>query len=222
MYCAIIGDIINSRKIIDRNKAQQMLNELLSSINNKQKDNIGSNFTITLGDEFQGVLINADSVIDVIEEINFAMHPVKIRFGIGFGEISTQLNRLQAIGADGSSFYAARDAINSLKVNDKKYEVPKQRISLKVHEIDNPFVELLNTSLSLGTLIEDGWTTKQRNTIELMRENNNNQSQVAKILGINKSSVQKSLAHSKYYSYKKQVESVTKAIKYLWEMQNDK
>lgn len=82
-YIAIIGDIKNSKKIEDRNRVQKKLNEILNDINEKYQDDISAKFIITLGDEFQGLLGDGKNVIEIIEEIQWKMHPVEIRFGIG-------------------------------------------------------------------------------------------------------------------------------------------
>ena len=91
-YIAIIGDIKESRKINDRNNVQNKLKAVLIKINQKYESAISAKFTITLGDEFQGLLCVGENVIDIIEEIRREMSPVQIRFGIGVGEINTDIN----------------------------------------------------------------------------------------------------------------------------------
>ena len=56
IYVAIIGDIIDSKKIKNRNEVQQKLKHVLSKINQSYDDIIAANFIISLGDEFQGLL----------------------------------------------------------------------------------------------------------------------------------------------------------------------
>ena len=74
---------------------------------------------ITLGDEFQGLLNNPAYAIEIVKYIQRELYPVKLRFGIGIGEISTEINQKAAIGADGPAFYAAREIINFLKNEEK-------------------------------------------------------------------------------------------------------
>ena len=52
----IIGDLIDSRNIKNRKKAQQNLNFVLEKVNKKYCELILVPFKITLGDEFVGVL----------------------------------------------------------------------------------------------------------------------------------------------------------------------
>ena len=62
-YIAIIGDIKNSKKIVDRGAIQEHLKKILDNINLKYSDCIASKFTITLGDEFQGLLTTGNNPI---------------------------------------------------------------------------------------------------------------------------------------------------------------
>ncbi|NLE83252.1 MAG: hypothetical protein GX603_01905, partial [Chloroflexi bacterium] len=57
---AIIGDIIKSKALADRRKTQESLYGVLQQINQRYAEVLASKFTVTLGDEFQGVLTNAN------------------------------------------------------------------------------------------------------------------------------------------------------------------
>lgn len=221
MYCAIIGDIIKSKELLDRGSIQTVLNNVLMKINKDYKDSIASDFLITLGDEFQGVLSTPEKVMDIIDIINTEMYPTKIRHGIGYGEIRTSINTYQAIGADGPAYYNARDAVNNLKQTEGKYESVRQLIYLKTGYYD-AHVNLVNACLSICNKIESDWTDKQRKTVKLMRQNKESQSDTARELGINKSSVQKSVRSSKFYYYKHAIETVQQSMIDIWERQYDK
>lgn len=88
---------------------------MLTQINQKYKEQIASKFLITLGDEFQGLLLNGSQALTIVEELKRKMYPIEIRFGIGVGEITTKIDREKALGADGPSYYYARNAIEQLK-----------------------------------------------------------------------------------------------------------
>ena len=91
IYVAIIGDIIDSKKIKNRNEVQQKLKHVLSKINQSYDDIIAANFIISLGDEFQGLLCQQEKVFEIINDIEMNMFPIKIRFGIGVGKIDTDI-----------------------------------------------------------------------------------------------------------------------------------
>ena len=79
VYIAIIGDIKDSKKIDQRSQVQNKLRLVLEEVNEKYDSEIASKFTITLGDEFQGLLSRGANTMDIITEIEMKMHPVKIR-----------------------------------------------------------------------------------------------------------------------------------------------
>ncbi len=69
MYCAIIGDLINSKEIKNRKELQENLKLLLKNINNKYNC-IETDFTITLGDEFQALLIIQYDILKLYLKLN--------------------------------------------------------------------------------------------------------------------------------------------------------
>ena len=164
MYCAIIGDIIGSRKIPDRNKAQIMLKKILDEINREYAPYIAAKFIITIGDEFQGLLKNPNMLLEIIDTIKFNFYPYRLRIGVGFGEIYTEIIEDMALGSDGPVYYAARDAVNSLKEAETKYGQPEQDILLYSNNHKEKFA-LVNVALSLCAYMENGWTGKQREAI---------------------------------------------------------
>ena len=201
-YIAIIGDIKDSRKIPDRKGVQETLAKALKEINRKYAKSIASKFTITLGDEFQGLLYDGQHVMDIQQEIEQKMYPVAIRFGIGIGEIFTDINHKLAIGADGPGYYMARKAIEYLKQNEKKKQSVEADIRIEIDGDGEIASDMVNTILSLMTAVKLSWRERQRQVIWEMLSSGDSQANVAEKLGIMQSSVQKSLVSGKYYTYK--------------------
>lgn len=217
MYCSIIGDIINSRTIDNRSEVQKKLNTVLDYLNVEYKESIAAKLTITIGDEFQGLFNSADSIFCVIEDIKMEMYPVKIRFGIGFGVISTDIVNDYAIGADGSVYHNARIALDEIKESQSRngqpimdtriyYDLPTESININI----------INAAISACTLIENTWTDKQREVIKLIMKNNLSQSKLAEILKIQQAGVQKRLAGSDFYTYKYVLDIVQSTVNDLW------
>ena len=111
-YFALIGDIIGSKKIDNRYQVQKSLESCLADMNNEFQAVLASKLSITLGDEFQGLLSLDAPLFQIIDRINLAMKPYQVRFGIGMGKILTDINPEQSIGADGPAYWHARKAIN--------------------------------------------------------------------------------------------------------------
>ena len=124
MYCiALIGDIRRSRDLDDRGEVQRRLQACLTDLNRQYNDVLISPLTITLGDEFQALLRNADEIWKIVFKIESQMYPTLIRFGIGVGDISTDINTDSAIGMDGPAFYNARHAMQEIKKNEDCYKI---------------------------------------------------------------------------------------------------
>jgi hypothetical protein len=67
--------------------------------------------TITLGDEYQAVYRDADTLFQDAWLVLEKVYPEKVRFSLGLGTLTTPVNPEQAIGMDGPAFHAAREAM---------------------------------------------------------------------------------------------------------------
>jgi len=110
----LIGDLVASRRSSLRQQLQEQLKGALDDLN-QDRNGLTSPYTITLGDEFQVVYDQADRVFADCLSIAAAIYPVRMRFSLSLGDISTELNPDQALGMDGPAFYQARDGIDQLK-----------------------------------------------------------------------------------------------------------
>lgn len=222
MYCAIIGDIIHSKDIVDRAEVQVILKELLDTVNRKYEDIIAADFIITLGDEFQGLLKTSKNLLDIVEYIKRGIYPIKLRFGIGVGDVNTLINREMAIGADGPAYYHAREAISEIKKMETQYEKPYQDIRYHLGDAKLSKVnDLINATLSTIGYIENKWTYKQREVIALILNEALSQKDVATRLGLENSSVQRRLNFAGYYTYLYAFNSVNSMIDEVWEVGRD-
>lgn len=211
-YVAVIGDIVNSKKIADRREVQNKLQAVLNKINEKYADEIASNFMVTLGDEFQGLLKCGKNAINIIAEIEAAMLPVKLRFGIGIGEIYTEINREIPLGTDGPAYHNARRIINELKEKEKKYETGQTNIMICSQGENEQTDEILNCILSLCSALKANWSQRQEEIINCYIESGKKQNKAAEKLGIVKSSINKSLNKANYYTYENAIEVVSSAL----------
>ena len=133
-YYAIIGDIKRSKKIENRCEIQEKLKKILDNVNSIYNNDISAKFLITLGDEFQGLLEITAPILEIIKYIQREIYPIKLRFGVGIGNVSTLINHEAAIGADGPAFYAAREMIDFLREQEKKLKKQAADIQISVYE----------------------------------------------------------------------------------------
>ncbi len=215
MYYAIIGDIVDSKKIKNRLEMQEKLKEFLNKINNDYDDSIASKFIITLGDEFQGLLENPVKMFEIINKIELYMKPIKFRFGIGVGNILTNIDEKMSIGSDGPVWWNARNMISELKYLKKGV---KQISNIKISGIKNQNVlDLININLCLCHSIKNNWTNEQRKVIEHIvlqygLSDNFVQKHIALELGMSPENLNKKLKLSLYYDYVYSQKTIAKIL----------
>lgn len=64
--------------------------------------------------------VNGDWIC-IINELFFSLHPTKIRFGVGVGNITTQIQKMNIQEMDGTAFHLARKAIEQSAKEKQKY-----------------------------------------------------------------------------------------------------
>jgi hypothetical protein len=231
MYCAIIGDIIDSRKIIDeRSEVQERFKTVIHSINQNYSQTIVSNFTITNGDGFYGLLNSPIDLLNIILEIRLALVPHQIRMGIGFGGIGTKIEKYESYLVDGRANSTAKEAIDNISENKGKYQAVYRTTLLKVDSIvydqlaetDGKAVNvirmyenLINTIFCGCASLEKTWNTIQANTIK-WKTDQYTQREIGDKLGISQPAVQKRLTSAGFYLYEYYQEMIKSGIEALW------
>lgn len=115
-YISLIGDIVGSRQIPggQRAKLQKRFQALIGDLNAKYRQYLASQFIITLGDEFQGLLSKAAPIPDIVWDLEEGLQDQKFRLGFGRGVLYTPLQEY-AINLDGPTLHNARAAIDVAK-----------------------------------------------------------------------------------------------------------
>lgn len=105
---ALIGDLVSSRTAADRRGLHTSLRRALV-----RADTDTSPVTagwIPAGDEVQAVHASVGDSLRYALLLRLELHPVQLRFGIGWGEVTA----LDAQTQDGPAWWAARDAIDAV------------------------------------------------------------------------------------------------------------
>jgi SatD family (SatD) len=109
---AVIGDVVESRRIRQRAAAQQSLQELLALLNGACGDAVLAPFSLSRGDEIQALVVRADVIPDVLWHAAERFPHSAIRFGFGLGHLTTPLAPLPML-TDGPAWWAARTALEN-------------------------------------------------------------------------------------------------------------
>jgi hypothetical protein len=159
-YCAIIGDINRSRSLPGRANVQRKFAAAVDTINKEFKTSIASKFLVTLGDEFQGLLLTPEVSYDLVRRFENLMEPVPFAFGVGIGALSTPLRKDKALGMDGEAFHRARTALKEAK----------RRRRTVYYSFDSEAEVLFN---ALIALMDKQWlrlTVRQKRIAQLLKD----------------------------------------------------
>ncbi|WP_105614472.1 SatD family protein [Vallitalea okinawensis] len=118
MYITITCDLKQSRQLKNREEVQYKLINMLKEVNKHYKSHIASEFIITLGDEWQGLLHYPCDFMDIIDYFRKYMAGIQFYVGIGIGDVTIHNFELTVNQLDGPSFYNAREALKIAKANN--------------------------------------------------------------------------------------------------------
>lgn len=120
-----MGDVTSS-STKDAGVLKVDLRTLVDEVNNSYKSDILSPLTITLGDEFQGVVSSLQSAVSIIfsiEELRLSKAiDFKLHYVYQFGEIDTEINPTIAHEMLGPGLTQARKMLTSKRRDRKRFQ----------------------------------------------------------------------------------------------------
>lgn len=117
LWVVVTADIIGSRRIEPHERLREAVALALDAFNRTWAAGIAVPFSVAAGDEVQGVLRPDSSVFAMVRRLRWALRsaplrpPVRLRVGLGWGEIETPLSRASSWEMDGLAFHLARRAL---------------------------------------------------------------------------------------------------------------
>ncbi len=157
----IMGDLVRSESSLPLDLLHELFNEAIGSQNATHSNAFLSPMTITLGDEFQGVVKSLAQAAQIARDIRLQLmaNSIDCRFVVGLVEIRTPINPNKAWNMMGPGLSRAREKLNQKKA-DQFY-----RFSM----LDSPIIELLLDAIGASvSAIESDWTDQQRKDISAL------------------------------------------------------
>jgi len=192
-YCAIFGDIIASREIMERDDLQKRLLLGLDSINSKFSGQLVAPLRFTAGDEVRGLLKDESESYAVIKLLQSAASPHKMRLAVGIGEISTEpLRDIAAI--DGPALHRASSAMQLLKSRKLSHG---RTVYYCSGNADRD--AMLNGLTFLVSSIKSRWTQSMHEKAELL-SSGLTQMELGARLGVSHQAVRQSMVRANYYA----------------------
>jgi len=181
VYAAITADIVGSTEYYKAHgkPLRPRLLEALEKVNARHVEALAVQFTITLGDEVQGLVTNPADSPRVVYDLRLQLSPLKCRVGVGIGSIVSDLAESTA-QMEGQAFSHSREAIDAAS---------RHKCGVTVYRVEDRLAEeMANVISSLIDAIQDRWTDKQWDSVRLYSELGD-VSRVAAALGVKPPSV---------------------------------
>jgi len=198
----ILGDVISSRRIAEREKFQKKLEETCRYINAIYSSDIYAGFKILKGiDEIGVVLSSMSKSYEVINVLLEKLHPNLMRFVLVFDYIDTALETKDIAKMDGPAFHKASDLMHTLK---------KSKLMFDMSVGDKVVDTTISGQINLILLLKRNWSVKQHQIVKEY-EKAKNQYEAAKNLGITQQAVSKTLKRSMW----KELKSIEENLNYI-------
>ena len=152
-FAVLTADVIGSRKLKDRDLSRKQIEKAISELNTARKAFIVSKFSLLRGDEIQGVIFPPQEAIVMARFLRFYLRPVRVRIGIGIGDIATEIDENNPWNMDGNAFHRARKALEEIKIS-------RQPVTF-INSAEENFDYNLNVILALMDVISNRWTDGQ-------------------------------------------------------------
>jgi SatD family (SatD) len=201
-FYVMLGDVIASSRITDREIFQRKLEEACSNVDLNFFEDIYADFNILKGiDEIGGVLLNITSVYKIINTLQEQFYPHSMRFALVFDYIDTAIESQEVSKMDGPAFHRASDILKDLKGS---------RLMFKMSIGDELMEKMVTGEINLIFLLKKNWSLRQRRILYEYRKIGN-QNMVAKTLGISQQAVSKALNRSMW----KEISGIEEDLNYV-------
>src|ERR1700692_1162593 len=185
-YAVITCDIVGSRHIEEFRRRRDQKLRYIAKLH-MAKRWILSEYAITAGDEFEGILSRPTNIPTVILDLWSNFYPFELWIGIGIGQVSEPHRKPVNVFAGGEAFERAREAINQLKAKRRKTGLLTSFVTG-----NETFNLIANTVYHLHDTLLQSISTKQWQTINVQMETNR-QDLTARKLRLNESTVSRNL-----------------------------
>jgi hypothetical protein len=207
-YAVLMGDVVGSERAASLKHVHEAFNKAVAGANDTFAEHIASPLTITLGDEFQGLLTRLAHAWDaaVALRLELLAAGVPCRFVVGVAALETPLNKKEAWNMLGGGLSAARD-----KLNDKR-TASAYRFALRGEPIAERLLDALGDAVTQG---EQAWTPTQLAYYRESRAAKRRNADVAKSLGISERSLYKVLRAGRADAHRRHIEAIRVALSEL-------
>lgn len=176
----VVGDVVGSRNIDDRDAFSRLLDDALATANHRYADSVRADVVTVKGvDEVAGVLDHPRDVYGVVKTVHDEIHPHQVRFGVAHGAIDVNPDGTDVTTMDGPAFHRANELL----------EWVERRNSLFALDGVHPRVDdLVSATVNLVLTLREDWTDREFEAVRA-RERTASQQEAADRLGVTQQTV---------------------------------
>lgn len=210
LFAVLMGDIVNSRQATDIKAMHKSFNQIVAEVNDVFEGKIVSPMTITLGDEFQGIMLDLSYAFAAARyfRARLAQKNITCRFVIGTVKLETEINEDKAWNMMGEGLAEARFKLgNKKEKNYYQFSLEKKMINIE------DLLDAVGRSLSF---VEEKWTEKQKENVQAVVLNSFQKRKSKKALAqkkqVSENSLYVSLRSAHYQFYETQTAVIEKVL----------
>lgn len=202
---ALMGDIIDSRSLGDSGQVTADFKAAIHLANGLNQARILSPLTVTLGDEFQGLVRGHRAAFEIANTLRLRLltSGISCRFALGAIQLTTPINPIMAWGMNGPGLAEVREVLN-LKNDLSAYQFVLPKDARDQHLID---------ALAAGmTHFENGWTSGQLQAVTSTILWGQTADRIATQTGVTPRAVRKQLQGADIARYRRLQEAILRGI----------
>lgn len=187
--CVVLGDVVGSRDIADREAFRGTLLDAIATVNDTFDDHVVADVTLQKGvDEFGGVLDSPTSVYDVVDTLARHLHPQEVRFAVCWGTVDVAPHATDVQQMDGPAFHCADELQQPIADSPFRFAMDLD---------DAPLDTSLADEINLLMLRKAEWTPRQHRVVSRY-ETLGSQQAVADALDISQPAISQALSRANY------------------------
>lgn len=197
--------MVASRELVpeQRRETQERFTEFVERLNDLFAPALLARFVITIGDEFQGLIMDPAILPDLLWTVSTGFTDRELRLGLGYGALDTTVGEY-AINVDGPALHRARDAINLAKKD--------RELGGVFCEFGADFDPLLNGLARMLWFHRNRCTEQQLRVLGMMREGLS-QSEIAERLELTRQAISDHARAAGWEAYREGEEALRAALR---------
>lgn len=230
-YCVVVGDVIGSRTVADRDALRVSLEAGVQAANDAVDDRLVAPFAILKGvDEVAGVLADPAGVDRALWRLAEALHPTEIRFAVVWGAVDVGTDAADVAAMDGPAFHEADRLLAEIGRDERHVALVVEDDGGQGDEKDDRqgdemgdgrgdeaiVVDLLEALVNLLLVRKSGWTERQAELVGRYREADS-MTAVAEAEGVTVQVVSKTLARADATAVLRTERAIARGFEYLAE-----